>query len=69
MRDPERITEFTNKLRSYWADRIPDWRFGQFISNFFGFIFSRTDYKDVFFIEDEEMSALLDDFFSSFKNG
>ena len=32
MRDPKRIDEFCNLLKKIWK-RVPDWRFGQLISN------------------------------------
>lgn len=63
MRDPQRIKPFCSKLRKYWEERIPDWRFGQFMSNFLGWVVSET-HKDIFFIEEDEMSELLDKYFS-----
>lgn len=32
MRDPKRIDEFCDLLKKVWK-RVPDWRFGQLISN------------------------------------
>lgn len=32
MRDPKRIDEFCDLLKELWK-RVPDWRFGQLISN------------------------------------
>lgn len=32
MRDPKRIDEFCDLLKEIWK-RVPDWRFGQLISN------------------------------------
>ena len=32
MRDPKRIDEFCDLLKKIWK-RVPDWRFGQLISN------------------------------------
>ena len=32
MRDPERIDKFCDLLKEIWK-RVPDWRFGQLISN------------------------------------
>lgn len=44
MRDPKRIDEFCDLLKEIWK-RVPDWRFGQLISNLsrqFGFDFEWT---------------------------
>ena len=62
MRDPQRIDPFVRKLAAYWKANIPDWRFGQFMSNFLGFVVAET-HQDIFFIEDKEMEELLDKFF------
>lgn len=63
MRDVERIKPFCEKLRGYWKEKIPDWRFGQFMSNFLGWVMNETQ-RDIFFIEDDEMSEYLDRFFT-----
>lgn len=42
MRDPKRIEPFIHKLADYWKTYIPDWRFGQFMSNFLGFVATET---------------------------
>ena len=65
MRDPKRIAVFIEKLRGYWAC-LPDWRFGQLMSNFLGYVVEQTK-RDIFFIEDDEMLVLLDKFFESVK--
>ena len=53
MRDPKRIKEFCEQLAAIW-ERVPDWRFGQFVSNVLGQV--QTEKKrDIFFIEDDEM--------------
>lgn len=62
MRDSNRIPAFVEKLQRYWITYFPDWRFGQLMSNFVSFIFTNTKWSDIFYIEDEEMSALLDEF-------
>lgn len=57
MRDVKRIDKFCEKLAEYWK-LVPDWRFGQLMVNFFG-----TLHIDPFFIEEEDMLKLLDDYF------
>ena len=53
MRNPKRIDEFCNELKEMWH-RVPDWRFGQLMSNFLGFVSQETG-KDIWFIEEPEM--------------
>ena len=53
MRDPKRIDEFCDELKKMWH-RVPDWRFGQLMSNFLGEVSAITE-RDIFFIEDDEM--------------
>ena len=49
MRNPNRIDVFCEELANLWH-KVPDWRFGQFISNVLG------SYKgDIFFPEDDVM--------------
>lgn len=63
MRNKKRIAPFVQKLQKYWEEKIPDWRFGQFMSNFLGFAWKEKN-RDIFFIEDDEMSELLDQYFT-----
>lgn len=55
MRDPKRIDKFCDLLKELWK-RVPDWRFGQLISNL-GRQF-RSDFEwtpgALFYMEDEE---------------
>ena len=53
MRDPERIRPFLETLEKCWM-RVPDWRFGQLISNF-----QLQINQDLFYIEDDTMEKLL----------
>lgn len=57
MRDPNRIDEFCEALRQKWHE-LPDWRFGQLMSNFLGEV-QYQQHCDIFFIEDDEMLELL----------
>lgn len=56
-RDPKRIDSFLKSLGECWK-KVPDWRFGQFISNAF-----RMLGRDPFFPEDQEMIAFFEDVF------
>jgi len=53
MRDPKRIDEFCDELKKMWH-RVPDWRFGQLMSNFLGDVSYKTKH-DIWFIEEPEM--------------
>ena len=50
MRDPDRITDFMQRLHDIWQQECPDWRFGQLICN----VFSQLDF-DPFLLEDNQM--------------
>ena len=64
MRNLERIDQIISQLLLYWKGMVPDWRFGQLMVNFIGFVTKRTG-RDIFYIEDEEMAQLLEEFFTS----
>ena len=58
MRNKDRIPEFLTELQKYW-EKVPDWRFGQLISNVLG-----TCKRDPFFYEENEMLDVFDKFFN-----
>ena len=64
MRDVKRIPPFMEKLSTYWQEVVPDWRFGQLMSNFLGYVYQETG-RDIFFIEESEMECLMDRYFQS----
>lgn len=47
---------------------VPDWRFGQFICNFFGWMVSEKGI-DPFFPEEKEMVSLLSEYATILGNG
>lgn len=53
MRDPKRITPFCEDLAELWS-KVPDWRFGQLMSNLMSHYMSETG-RDVWFVEDNEL--------------
>lgn len=57
MRPKTRIEPFLKKIQEYW-ELVPDWRFGQFISNFLS-----TQQTDCFFWEEEEFLKRLENYF------
>lgn len=60
MRDPKRIDEFCDAFKEMWH-RVPDWRFGQLISNFFGDVIDKSD-KDLWFMEEPEMIGYVKEY-------
>lgn len=68
IRNPERIDEFTTELNRIWKTYYPQWRFGQFISNFLGFV-GGIKKIDIFFPEEPEMLAYLKEYRGEETNG
>lgn len=54
MRDPSRIIPFCERLAELWSN-VPDWRFGQLVSNTLG--------TDPFYMEDEDALRSMERFF------
>ena len=57
MRDPKRIDEFCDNLKVVWHE-VPDWRFGQLMSNMLGEYVAQTGH-DIFYTEEPEMMAFF----------
>lgn len=66
MRDKERLNNFYDIMRILHKNTFPDWRFGQLISNFFGWIYQEKK-RDIFFIEEKEMLEYFEEYCASFK--
>ena len=60
MRDPKRIPGFCNRLARVW-EQVPDWRFGQLMSNVLS-EFQAQKHRDIFFPEDEEMISFFEEY-------
>ena len=58
MRDIKRIKPFMEALAEIWKKEVPDWRFGQLMSNVLN-----SFEKDPFFIEEDEMLERFKKFF------
>lgn len=54
MRNPNRLYDFYDEMRDIHMKSFPDWRFGQLMSNFFGWLMSEKK-KDLFFPEEGDM--------------
>ena len=62
MRNPNRLYEFYDKLRDIHITNVPDWRFGQLMSNFLTWVYN-TKNTDIFFPEEDKMIQLLEEYF------
>ena len=62
MRDPNRLYKFYNELMRIHMEEFPDWRFGQFICNFEAWLFRVKNVNDIFYIEEEELLRLMNEF-------
>lgn len=63
MRNPDRLDEFYNTFKIIHKERFPDWRFGQLISNFFGWLYGNVG-VDCFFPEEDKMIEYFERFAS-----
>ena len=61
MRNPNRLDEFYDKLKQLHKEYLPDQRFGQFCSNFFGWLYQEKKI-DLFFPEEKEMIKYIEEF-------
>lgn len=61
MRDPNRLDNFYNTIKKIHRKTFPDWRFGQLMSNFFGWLYSEKKI-DLFFPEEDEMLKYFKEF-------
>lgn len=57
MRNPARIDEFCDRLKTAWK-KLPDWRFGQFMMNCLGSMHAQG--RDPFFPEEPEMIEFIE---------
>lgn len=60
MRDIDRLDNFYNNLKELHK-QLPDWRFGQFIMNFFSWYYQKYK-RDCFYIEEDEMLKYIKEF-------
>ena len=58
MRDPERIEPIIACLRGIW-EQVPDWRFGQLLSNLLHAMYEEGNGLDPFFMEDDRFVDLV----------
>lgn len=61
MRNTNRLDDFYNELKRIHKKSFPDMRFGQLMSNFFGWLYSEKK-RDCFFPEEDEMIAAFKEY-------
>ena len=61
MRNPNRLYDFYGELQRVHITYFPDWRFGQFMNNFLGWIISSKG-VDPFFPEEPKMLDYLHEY-------
>lgn len=61
MRDSGRLDKFYDKLKELHKEYICDWRFGQFCSNFFGWLYHEKG-VDLFFPEENKMIEYIEEY-------
>ena len=61
MRNIGRISPFMQEVAQIWQDTFPDWRFGQFITNFENWV-RRTKRIDLFYVEESEYLEYLNEY-------
>ena len=64
MRNPNRLDKFYDEMKEVHKKSFPDWRFGQLMSNFLGWLYSVKG-RDPFFPEEGDMI----EYFKEFANG
>jgi len=68
MRNPDRLDSFYDELKNLHKNTFPDLRFGQLISNFFGWLWSNKGI-DCFFPEENRMLEYLKEYADYCKMG
>ena len=61
MRNPDRLDSFYEAVKNIHKEQFPDWRFGQLMSNFFGWLYQNKSI-DCFFPEENDMITYLEEF-------
>lgn len=68
MRNPDRLNNFYDDFRRIHKKYFPDWRFGQLISNFFGWLYNEKKI-DCWFPEEPAMIDYLREYAESMTGG
>jgi hypothetical protein len=66
MRDPNRLDGFYDEMKEIHKRYAPDLRFGQLMSNFFGWLMAENG-VDLFFPEEDKMLLYFKEYMESFE--
>ena len=66
MRDPKRLDDFYDKMKKIHQEKLPDWRFGQLMSNFLGWLAQQN--KMCFYLGDAQMLRYFEEYVDSLFN-
>lgn len=66
MRDPKRLDDFYDRMKKIHQEKLPDWRFGQLMSNFLGWLAQQN--KMCFYLEDAQMLRYFEEYIDSLFN-
>lgn len=67
MRDPKRLDNFYDSMRRIHQEKLPDWRFGQLMSNFFSWLVAQK-LVDYFYLGDALMLKYFEEYVDSLFN-
>lgn len=66
MRDSKRLDDFYDRMKKIHQEKLPDWRFGQLMGNFLGWLVQQKG--DYFYIEDAQMLRYFEEYVDSLFN-
>ena len=66
MRDPKRLDDFYDRMKKIHQEKLPDWRFGQLMENFLGWLAQQN--KMCFYLEDMQMLRYFEEYVDSLFN-
>ena len=66
MRDPKRLDDFYDRMKKIHQEKLPDWRFGQLMSNFLGWLAQQN--KMYFYLGDAQMLRYFEEYVDSLFN-
>lgn len=66
MRDPKRLDDFYDRMKKIHQEKLPDWRFGQLMSNFLGWLAQQN--KMCFYLGDAQMLRYFEEYVDSLFN-
>lgn len=66
MRDPKRLDNFYDTMKKIHQEKLPDWRFGQLMENFLGWLAQQNEMY--FYLGDAQMLRYFEEYVDSLFN-